>query len=464
MIAKFLGSILASGSSQHRLLAGLRWTHPLVVSVFAVGTGNMSGLMGIWVISCAVWWFDRGKVVREWWNNSSGSTDKLTSHVAKPESSIRDFVGLHFNAAILKRKVASFIDENCTYRLDGEVLPWAKLVHLQETLVGWRLDFHIDSDQRTRDFSNRAGLMGRKIFGSDLPVKVVHARSGVIEVHFSERDILAEKISGEILAASGTDPMEAKCVAISETGLPVTASMAHTLVVGATGSGKGSVLWAYIRALLPSARAGTAVFYGIDPKRTELKGCEALFQQLAFTHEETADILDRILAVMRQRQAQGGRKFIVSKSNPLIFLAIDEFAAMTVGADRDTKKRIEASFLLIMSQGRSAGIAVLAMAQQPQKEVLGNIRAHFVLRVGLRLETSLETSMVFGEGMADLGVGCHQISAATAANNYATAGIGWALHESDGLVKVRFPYTSDEEIEDILKGAVNWNEHGRTEH
>lgn len=424
----------------------------------------MSGLMSIWVISCVVWWFDRGKVLKESFGDSSDDSGNLNGFVTRLGGSIRGSVGLHLNAAILKRKIGSFIDENCTYRQDGEVLPWAKLVHLQETLVGWRLDFHIDSDQRARDFSNRAGLMGRKIFGSDRPTKVVHVRSGVVEVHFSERDILAEKINGEILATVSADPMEAKCVAVSENGFPVTASMAHTLVVGATGSGKGSVLWAYIRALLPSARAGTAVFYGIDPKRTELKGCEALFKQLAFTPEETADILDRILADMRQRQEQGGRKFIVSKSNPLIFLAIDEFAAMTLGADRDTKKRIEASFLLIMSQGRSAGIAVLAMAQQPQKEVLGNIRAHFVLRVGLRLETSLETSMVFGEGMADLGVGCHQISAATAANNYESAGIGWALHESDGLVKVRFPYTSDEEIEDILKGAVNWNEHGRTEH
>jgi S-DNA-T family DNA segregation ATPase FtsK/SpoIIIE len=44
----------------------------------------------------------------------------------------------------------------------------------------------------------------------------------------------------------------------------------HLLVAGATGAGKGSVLWSLIRAMLPAIRAGLVQVWGIDPKRMEL--------------------------------------------------------------------------------------------------------------------------------------------------------------------------------------------------
>ncbi|MCO1339332.1 hypothetical protein BJH93_10575 [Kocuria polaris] len=242
-------------------------------------------------------------------------------------------------------------------------------------------------------------------------------------------------------------------VAVSDTGSVFEAGIAHTLLIGATGSGKGSVIWAFIRQLLPAKDRGLATFAGIDPKRSELKGCESLFDTgLAFTPEETAELLERIVAEMRHRQETGGRHFQVSTAMPWLFVVIDEFAGMASSPDRKTNTRINDAFFAIMTQGRSVGIAVLAAAQMPQKEFIGSLRSQFVMRICLRTETSLETSMVLGEGNAELAA-AHSLPAATASNNYATAGIGWAIHETEGLVKVRFPYTSDDDIEAILQEA-----------
>lgn len=451
MIGNFVVGILA----QRRFFAVLRWVHPGIILMTGSLTGHMGNLAGLFIISAIIWYFDKGKILRARFFQSGSGNPSLNFQSGQR---FFNWAKLQANAAIIKQKTSDFIDENCTSKINGESIPWAKLVEVRELVTDeWRLTFHINSDTNVKDFSNKAGLISRRIFDSSVPVSVTHPQSGVVVVETVAKDFLADPVPSEIFLLSDTEPTGNKCLALMSDGQPLLTGVAHTLVVGATGSGKGSVLWAFIRTLLPAAQEGECVLYGIDPKRTELKGTEALFRKLSFTPEETADLLDELIDLMRVRQESGGRTFRVSRENPLIFVVIDEFAAMSLGADRDTKKRIDNAFFALMTQGRSAGISILAMAQQPQKEVLGNLRSQFVLRVGLRLETSLETAMVFGEGATELGVGCHRIPAATAANDYASAGVGWAQHETGDLVKCRFPYTSDAEIDQILVEAKVWN-------
>src|SRR5690606_26246726 len=53
----------------------------------------------------------------------------------------------------------------------------------------------------------------------------------------------------------------------------------HVLIAGATGAGKGSVIWSTIRALLPLMRAGLVEVWAIDPKRMELSFGRVLFER-----------------------------------------------------------------------------------------------------------------------------------------------------------------------------------------
>jgi S-DNA-T family DNA segregation ATPase FtsK/SpoIIIE len=53
----------------------------------------------------------------------------------------------------------------------------------------------------------------------------------------------------------------------------------HVLIAGATGAGKGSVLWSLVRALLRAMRAGLVQVWGIDPKRMELAFGRAIFDR-----------------------------------------------------------------------------------------------------------------------------------------------------------------------------------------
>lgn len=454
MISKVIAGIFIASPMQRASLAALRWVHPVLILLVGALTGNF-GLNGIFILSLIIWWVDKGKTVKALLREREDGAGSFLGGYK-----VFDWVKLQANGARYKQKTDVFITENCVSRSNGEDLPWAKLVEVRELATSeWRLTFHVDSDKRFNDLANKSGLMARQIFGSQNPLSVTQPQSGVVFAETNDHDFLADPVSTDIFVLSEPEPTGNKCLALMGNGQPLLTGIAHTLVVGSTGSGKGSVLWAYIRSLLPAAQAGECIFYGIDPKQTELKGTEPLFKSLSFSPEKTADVLEEILEIMRERQVSGGRSFKVSNQNPLIFVAVDEFAAMTLGAEKSVKNRIDTAFFALMTQGRSAGIAILAMAQQPQKEVLGNIRNQFVMRVGLRLENATETTMVFGEGSVDIGVACHRIPAATAANNYATAGLGWAQHETGQLVKARFPYTSDAEIDQILLEAKVWNVH-----
>lgn len=337
---------------------------------------------------------------------------------------------------------------------DRDPYRWPKIQEIAPAATGFDVGLAVFDDDVVKTLVNRSGELARML-NVDFVDFAPHG-AGVLRMRVKTGDHLATLIPPGFwerypAAKLPTSPLP---VAVTETGEVLTVGLAHTLVIGATGSGKGSVLWAYVRSLLSSKNSGLVEFAGIDPKRTELKGCEALFGLgLAYTPDEILPLLEGLVAKMRERQASGGRRFEPTVDQPMLLLVIDEFAAMTIGAAKDVKSRIDGAFFALMTQGRSAGIAVLALAQQPQKEVLGNLRSQFVLRIALRTENRVETDMVLGEGAADDGARCHDLPVATAGNGYRTAGLGWARTDTGQLGRVRFPYTSDDEIETILEGV-----------
>ncbi|WP_402376979.1 FtsK/SpoIIIE domain-containing protein [Isoptericola rhizosphaerae] len=200
----------------------------------------------------------------------------------------------------------------------------------------------------------------------------------------------------------------------------------QTLVVGCSGSGKGSVFWGIAGNLAPAVEARLVRLWGIDLKGgIEIGMGDGVFHRVATDEDQAVEALRDLLAVVdrRQRLMYGRtRDFEPMPGDPVHVLMIDELAVLTAYASK--KVQSEASDLLrrILTQGRALGVVVAAFVQDPRKETVG-MRGLFTQTVALRLRSASETTMVLGEGMADVAP-AHQISPAHPGTGYVVADDG----------------------------------------
>lgn len=148
----------------------------------------------------------------------------------------------------------------------------------------------------------------------------------------------------------------------------------HTLVVGASGSGKGSVLWGVVMALAPAVPVDCVRLWGIDLKRgVELSMGAGLFSARAYTAEDALEVLRALVDVIERRgDAMAGRTRLHTPApgDPLHVLIIDELAALTAYSDPDTRREADRLLGIILTQGRALGVSVVACVQDPRKEVV----------------------------------------------------------------------------------------------
>ena len=232
----------------------------------------------------------------------------------------------------------------------------------------------------------------------------------------------------------------------------------HVLVVGATGSGKGSVIWSTLHALGPAIQDGSVAVWCLDPKGgMELAPGRALFARFVYgdpdeldtgsgiaSYElEFATVLEDAVAVMRRRQASlrgRTRLHTPTPDEPLVLVVVDELASLTAYVvDREAKRRIAAALSLLLSQGRAVGVSVIGAVQDPRKEIL-TVRDLFPTRIALRLTEKDHVALVLGQGARDRGARCDQIGEDM-------PGVGYV--GLDGIaepVRVRFAHVTDDHI------------------
>jgi S-DNA-T family DNA segregation ATPase FtsK/SpoIIIE len=221
-------------------------------------------------------------------------------------------------------------------------------------------------------------------------------------------------------------------------------------VAGATGSGKGSVIWSLLRGLSPAIRDGHVAVWAVDPKGgMELGPGRGLFARLAErSFEEMADLLDDAVVVMQvraRRLAGVTRLHEPTSAEPLILVVVDEVATLSAYLpDRRLRERIAGALALLLTQGRAVGVSVLAALQDPRKEVLF-IRNLFPARVCLRLDEPGQVDMVLGDGARERGARCDRIPALQ-------PGVGYvALDGVREPVRVRASWVSDADIADTVR-------------
>lgn len=188
----------------------------------------------------------------------------------------------------------------------------------------------------------------------------------------------------------------------------------HLLVAGATGAGKGGVVWSLLAGIGPAIRDGLVQVWVIDPKGgMEFGSGNALFSRFAYdTGEATLALLREaatVLSARAERLRGVARQHEPSISEPLIVVVIDEIASLTAYiTDRKVKTEVEQLLGLLLSQGRAVGISVVACVQDPSKDVLA-LRQLFPTRIALRLTEATQATMVLGQAARDRGALCELI-------------------------------------------------------
>jgi DNA segregation ATPase FtsK/SpoIIIE, S-DNA-T family len=298
--------------------------------------------------------------------------------------------------------------------------------------------------QQPADWSRRLDALAHGFGARACQVVEVPRRPGYIDLFVGRLDPLATVVTA--LAVPEAVDLGAVPVGVREDGRPWTVRLrgSHTLVAGATGAGKGSVLHSLIRSLGPGIRDGLVELWVLDPKGgMELALGAPLFARFAYDNPaDMAAVLEDAVAVMQARAARlRGVKRLhePTPDEPLIVVVVDELASLTAYAERDDRRRIAAALSLLLSQGRAVGVVVVAALQDPRKEVLP-FRDLFPTRIALALVEAEQTDLVLGRGARQRGADCSRIP-------LTTPGVGWVWCDGENEpARVRAAWVTDTDI------------------
>jgi S-DNA-T family DNA segregation ATPase FtsK/SpoIIIE len=336
-------------------------------------------------------------------------------------------------------------------RAGVQYLPTLKTVRCTRSVDRVRL--RLLPGQTVEDWAKVSDRLCQTFGAQDCRVRSLPGRPHELELWFLIADPLVEPVAP--LPADQPVDLDALPVGLGEDGSIYRLRLRgnHVLIVGATGAGKGSVLWSIIDQLAPAVRAGLVQLWALDPKGgMELAFGSPLFERFEHrTEVDFAAVLEEAVQVMRRRQQvlRGvTRLHEPSTAEPLIVVMIDELAALTgyVG-DRETKRRIANALGLLLSQGRAVGVVVVAAVQDPRKDTIP-ARDLFPVRVALRLTEAEQVHLVMGHGARDRGARCDAIPECLP---------GIAFVVVDGIaepVRVRFCHITDQHIGDLISAPA----------
>jgi S-DNA-T family DNA segregation ATPase FtsK/SpoIIIE len=318
---------------------------------------------------------------------------------------------------------------------------------------GWRdkVRVRMIKGQSPEQWEAHASGLAHSFGASSCRVRVV--KPGVIELDMIHSDPLATVLRAPALPEGEGRPVDLRKVVIgrTETGKPWALRLqgGQTLAVGVQGAGKGSVLWAVLWALASMLRTGAVRVYGIDPKGgMELGQAPELFTKVAYDNGVAAvELLEEIAEEVRARAARFRgvlRSWSLSSGEPFLLLVVDELAdVIAYQTDKRLRERAQSALQTITSQGRAPGVAVLALVQDPRKEIVP-FRNLFGTKIALRLDEAVQVDMVLGDGVRARGANAHEIPEST-------PGVAWIKEDGKrALVRARAFYPTDTNLTELV--------------
>lgn len=401
----------------------------------AVGTGawcyklgwpSLAITAGVVVTSLLVWLLvDRdtfdpwaGRYLRSWWLRWTLYARKLPTWLHNCGLTIRDDESVSINMSPVRARIR---------RLNGEPDVHRPRVLRVKSGPSWdEVHVRLVPGQTPEDFdaAARALASARNV----QRVQVRELKPNVVSIDFQRRDTLTAAVScanlRDLDAVAGTDINLRKVyVGRTEYGTNWTVSLlgGHKLVAGATGAGKGSVLWSPLVSIAPAIRDGLVRVSGIDPKGMELAYGRGIFQGgYAVTGKEAVAMLDEMVARMDARKAEFAgrvRTVPISTEYPLEVLEFDELGALTKYTDRKTRELITERVALLTTQGRALGFTVRGYVQEPTKDTVP-VRDLFPRRLCLRVSAKSHVGMVLGDNAYERGAWANRIGEREAGVGY----------------------------------------------
>lgn len=220
----------------------------------------------------------------------------------------------------------------------------------------------------------------------------------------------------------------------------------HSLVAGATGSGKSVLIQTMLLDIAATNPPGLAQMVLIDPKMgvdyAALEDLPHMREKIVTTKEQAREILDglveemegryRLFAAARARDLPAYNAKVSSQERlPMVFLIHDEFADWMF--DDEYKSAVGAAVQRLGVKARAAGIHLIFAAQRPDKDVMPmQLRENLGNRLILKVASEATSKIALDRSGAELLLGKGHLAA--------------KLNGEQGLVFAQAPFLSDDEI------------------
>ena len=221
----------------------------------------------------------------------------------------------------------------------------------------------------------------------------------------------------------------------------------HSLVAGATGSGKSVLIQALLLDIAATNSKDLAQIILIDPKMgvdyAPLADLPHMRDEIITTKEKAGEVLEALVLEMEERYRAFAKartrdlptynsKVSVEERLPMVFLVHDEFADWMF--DDVYKAAVGTAVQRLGVKARAAGIHLIFAAQRPDKDVMPmQLRENLGNRLILKVSSEATSKIVLDRPGAELLLGRGHLAA--------------KLNGEQGLIFAQAPFLSDHDIE-----------------
>lgn len=221
----------------------------------------------------------------------------------------------------------------------------------------------------------------------------------------------------------------------------------HSLVAGATGSGKSVLIQALLLDIAATNSKELAQIILIDPKMgvdyAPLADLPHMREEIITTKDKAGVVLEALVQEMEDRYRAFAKarardlptynaKVSSEERLPMVFLVHDEFADWML--DDAYKAAVGAAVQRLGVKARAAGIHLIFAAQRPDKDVMPmQLRENLGNRLILKVSSEATSKIALDRPGAELLLGRGHLAA--------------KLNGEQGLVFAQAPFLSDEDIE-----------------
>lgn len=226
----------------------------------------------------------------------------------------------------------------------------------------------------------------------------------------------------------------------------------HSLVAGATGSGKSVLLQVLLLDIAVTNSKDLAQIILIDPKMgvdyAALEDLPHMREQIITTKDRATEVLANLVDEMENRYqlfakakakdlATYNAKVNVSDRLPMVFLVHDEFADWMF--DDNYKGAVGTAVQRLGVKARAAGIHLIFAAQRPDKDVMPmQLRENLGNRLILKVASEATSKIALDRPGAERLLGKGHLAAKL----------------NGDLIYAQVPFVSDEEIEKIISAII----------